>query len=96
MIKVNKKGKCKTSLSLAKYNEIVTILKGATAKTGYKTNDKYNLLKRFDIYVRFHSKWYLQIALLSSVNFQKSINGGLPSCVLCIWKFDRNLIVEPI
>ena len=49
MIKVNKKGKCKTSLSLAKYNEIVTILKGATAKTGSKTNEEYKLLKRFDM-----------------------------------------------
>ena len=49
MIKDNKKGKCKTSLSLAKYNEIVKILRGAMAKIGSKTDEEYKLLRRFDM-----------------------------------------------
>ena len=49
MIKDNKKGKCKTSLSFAKYNEIVKILRGAMAKTGSKTDEEYKLLRRFDM-----------------------------------------------
>lgn len=49
MIKDNKKGKCKTSLSFAKYNVIVKILRGAMAKTGSKTDEEYKLLRRFDM-----------------------------------------------
>ena len=49
MEKVNKKGNSNKSLSLDKYNEIVAKLKVAIAKTGSKTDEEYQLMRRFDM-----------------------------------------------
>ena len=49
MVRVNQKAKCNKALSLERYNEVVAILKVAIAKTGSKTPEEYNLLRRFDM-----------------------------------------------